>query len=293
MREIQKHNGIAAIHAEHDQIIEFLRSRYISQGHERELIYHAMSRPDFAEEMAINDAIIIGRETGAKIYIVHVSSLKGLQAIRKAKSEGMNIFAEVGLHYLFFTDEKLKGENGALFFTTPPLRKERDVFALWDGIADGTIDFIATDHNPYLKSEKCKDPRISPGTDGSEFAIPPGFTGIEEMVPLIFSEGVSKARISLEKMVQVLSSNPARILGLDKKGAVKVGNDADLVIIDPEKEKTISISNLHTKSDYTIYEGLKVKGCPIMTISRGEIIAKNGEFIGKVGRGKFIRRRLE
>lgn len=292
LETIRTHGGMAAVHCEQDEVISYLRDKFISQGLERDLTYHAKSRPAVAEEIAIDEVAALAREQNTRMYVVHLSSARGLEAVRRAKRESPNFFCEAGFHYFVFTEEVFSRPDAPLYFMTPPFRTEEDIEALWKGLADGSIDWLATDHSPHLRSEKLADPRFSPSEDGLEFAISPGFTGIEELLSLVHSHGVVTGKISLPRLVAVLSTNPARILGLTSKGAIEIGKDADLVIFDPEKEREITIKDLHTKADYTLYEGMKVKGSPTATISRGEIIAKDGEFIGKPGRGRFVARQL-
>jgi len=279
----------AAVHCEDDEIITYLRNKYISAGLDRDLWYHVLSRPPVAEEVSIDQVAAVARVHGTRAYPVHVSSKRGLEAVRRSRNAGL-VASEVGLHFLIIDDEVCKGHDAPLFFMTPPLRPREDIEALWGGLADGSIDWVGTDHSPHMAQEKRADPRFSPSTDGLEFAIPPGFTGIEEMLPLVYTYGVAAGRFTLSRLVSVLSTSAAQTLGLTDKGAIAVGKDADLVIYDPQHERKITISDLHTQSDYTIYEGVPVMGRVRDTFSRGRRIVKDGEYVGRPGDGQFVRR---
>ena len=171
---------------------------------------------------------------------------------------------------------------------SPPLRKREDIEALWKGINDGYIKTIATDHCPFSFN---KDKQLG---KNNFTKCPNGAPGIEERMPLIFSEGVMKNKISINKFVEVCSTNPSKIFGLyPKKGTIQVGSDGDIVILDPNIEKVLTIKDLHSNVDYTAYEGIKIKGYPIYTILRGEIIAKDNKFIGKKGYGQFLKRKIK
>ncbi|MPM17892.1 D-phenylhydantoinase [bioreactor metagenome] len=224
----------------------------------------------------------------APLYIVHLSTALGLQYIKSAKERGQdNIFAETCPQYLVLDEEqyKLPNNGGLKFIMSPPLREKHNKEALWKGIKDGHIQVIATDHCPFNFN---KEKQL--GKD--DFTkCPNGAPGVETRMGIMFSEGVSKKRISLNKFVEITSANPAKLFGLyPKKGTIAVGSDGDLVIFDPYKKVTITKAMLHENVDYTPYEGIELVGYPELTMARGEIIARNNEFIGKKGYGKFIKR---
>lgn len=289
--EIARLGGTSAVHCEQDEILSYLRARYIAEGREADLRYHGWSRPSVAEEIAIDEIAALLRVQNASGYVVHLNSRLGLQAVRRAKASGTRLQAEGGLHFLFFTEEVFARPDGALFFMTPPFRTQDDVDALWEGLADGSIDWVATDHSPHLRSEKQADPRFAPSREGLEFAIPPGFTGSEEMLPLLYTAGVLPGRISLPRLVELLCTGPARALGLERKGALAPGMDGDVVVYDPEPTSRITIDRLHTNADYTIYEGLEQRGRVRDTVLRGTPIVRDGVFVGELGAGRFIKRR--
>ena len=294
---IKSNNGIAAVHSENDEIIEHLKRKFVSLGRE-DLACYALARPDFAEEMAISDVGILSRETGARAYAVHVSSRKGLDAGRRTKAQGARLFMECVPHYLMFTDDafRLEPTRSAQFVMGPPYRTEDDISALWEGIRDGSIDWMGSDHSPYLTAQKTRDLRFfsdPAGTpNGIEYAIPTGIGGVELLLPLMLSEGVNKGRITMQRLVELMCLSPARNLGLRQKGAIRVGLDADLVVVDLDIVKSVRNEDLHSKADFTLYEGLEVKGWPVLTVSRGRIIVRNGQLLGARGHGRLIERQL-
>jgi len=280
--------AMTTIHAEaHEEIIE-LREKYIAQG-KTAAIYHAKSRPVKTEVEAIKRMIEMSKEADdAPLYIVHLSSGDGLDVIKKAKAEGRNVYAETCPQYLFLDDERYleDQDRGLKYIMSPPLREKSNNERLWSGIAEGNIQTVATDHCPF-------DFKLKKELGSEDFTkCPNGGPGVETRIALMYSEGVGKNRISINKFVDVVSTAPAKLFGLyPKKGSISIGADADLMVIDPEKQMTIKHENLHENVDHTLYEGMKLKGYPVMTISRGEIIVKNNKFIGQKGRGRYLKRK--
>lgn len=223
----------------------------------------------------------------APLYIVHVSSSKTAKLIESIKKRNLNVFGETCPQYLLLDESlyKKQGEERLKYIMSPPLRKKIDNELLWKYINNGTLDTIATDHCPFdFKEEK--------QAGKNDFTkCPNGIPGIEMRIPLLFSEGVMKNRISINKFVDIISTKSAKIFGLyPKKGDIKVGCDADIVIIDLKKEIILSKDMLYENVDYTCYKGLKVNGYPILTMVRGKVIVDNGKFLGEKGYGKFIKR---
>jgi len=276
--------GLPAVHSENHEIVTYLRDYYSKSGFNSP-IYHAKSRPSQCEAEAISRMINIASLAGSPLYIVHLSTKIGLKYIKAAKDEGQKVYAETCPQYLVLDENKYLNE-GAKYIMSPPLRKKEDNEALWIGLKDGTISTVATDHCPFYY-EREKKPAENDFTK-----CPNGAPGVEARIPIMFSEGVVKGRISLNKFVEVTSTNPAKLFGIyPKKGEIKIGSDGDLVIIDPNKEVTLSKNILHENVDYTPYEGLKLKGYPVVTIVRGKVIIKDSEFYGTKGYGKFLKRR--
>lgn len=287
LKRLKELGGITTVHCENHGSIKLLREYYVKNEFKTPK-YHPLSRPVEAEGEAVNRMINLAAiGDNAPLYIVHLSSKIGLSYIKMAHERGESVYAETCPQYLVLDDSRYDQEDneGLKYIMSPPLRKREDIEALWNGIKDGNIKTIATDHCPFAFN---KDKQL--GKD--DFTkCPNGAPGIEERIPLIFSEGVIKNRISINKFVEVCSTNPAKIFGLyPKKGTIQAGSDGDIVIIDPNIEKVLKVEDLHSNVDYTAYEGIKIKGYPIYTILRGEIIAKDNTFIGKRGYGEFLKR---
>ena len=286
----KKYGGLVQVHAENVYIIQHLNEVYEQQG-KLSPYYHAKSRPNIAEEEAIARAAKMVELTGSRLYVVHLSSKEGLFKIKEARDNGIEIYAETCPQYLMLDEERYKEPdfNGAKYVMSPPLRSKESNDALWTGINSGDVQVLATDHCPFDFNGK-KDMF---GKDDYK-KIPNGAPGIETLLMLMHSEGVAKGRISLEKMVDVLSTSTARMFGITNKGSLEVGKDADLVIFDPSLKFTITQSKLHMNVDYTPYEGMEVTGMPEQVFSRGKKVAQwNGEqmdFVGEIGRGQFIKR---
>ena len=239
--------------------------------------------------MSVNMLLSIARAAGdAPAYIVHLSAHESLDQLRLARQEGQrNAYAETCTQYLTLTEDKFRGnaDDAIQYIMAPPLRKEEDRAALWQGLHDGDIQVVATDHCPFMPDEKrayTKDFRDCPG----------GVPGVEERMPLIFSEGVLAGRISLPDFVRVTSTNAAKIFGLyPKKGTLLPGSDADIVLIDPRREHTLTASDLHSTCGWTPYEGMTVRASIALTMLRGEVIAREGAFLGQRGYGQFLQRK--
>lgn len=273
--------AMISVHAENKQLIDVLTERYLSEG-KTSAWYHYMSRPEFVEGEADIRAIQLAKSLDSKLYIVHLANKEGVQAVERARNEGYQIYAETCPQYLEFTSEVYKRADGRNFVCSPPMKGEESRLALWEAIKKGLITTIATDHCPFQSYEK------DWGKD--DFTkIPNGCAGIENMYPYMLS-AANEGKITFNKAVELCSYNPAKIFGCDAKGAIEVGKDADIVIYDPTKNFTITNDKMHSDCDHTIWEGIKVKGYPEATYSRGKLVFKDGEFLGERGWGKFIKR---
>jgi dihydropyrimidinase len=290
LEETKKYGGLVQVHAENVYIIQHMNEVLAREG-KLDPYYHAMSRPNIAEQEAIYRASKMVELTDSRIYIVHLSSKEGLWIVKDARDRGVNVFAETCPQYLLLDDEHYKEPdfNGAKYVMSPPLRTRESNTALWEGLRGGDLQVVATDHCPFDFNGK-KDMF---GKDDYK-KIPNGAPGIETLLMLLHSEGVAKGRISLEKMVDVLSTGTANMFGLTDKGEIAVGKDADIVVFDPTRKFTISQSKLHMNVDYTPYEGMEITGMPDIVYSRGRRVAQwNGEqmeFVGQAGRGRFVKR---
>lgn len=285
-----KYGGLVQVHAENVYIIQHLNEVLERQG-KLAPYYHAVSRPNIAEEEAVARAAKMVELTGSRIYIVHLSAKEALAKVREARARGIDVFAETCPQYLLLTEERYKEPdfNGAKYVMSPPLRTGESCEALWAGLKGGDVQVVATDHCPF----DFKGKKDMFGKDDYK-KIPNGAPGIETLLMLVHSEGVVKGRISLERMVDVLSTGTARMFGLKDKGEITVGKDADIVVFDPDQKFTITREKLHMNVDYTPYEGLEITGMPTAVYSRGLRTAEwNGDrmdFVGEIGRGRFIKR---
>lgn len=280
LQRIAEAQSIATVHAENNQLLSYFKRKMISKGRTRFGAY-SDSRPNIVEAEAISRAIIYSKEAGNKLHIAHMSTKEGVQLVKRAKDKGLKVTSETCPHYLLFTREDY-AKYGPYIIVNPPVRSKEDVLSLWRALTDGTIDNIVTDHCAYYKKEK--DIGWNDALD-----TPPGIPGLETMIPIMLSEGVNKERISLESLIRLTSENPAKIFGLyPRKGAIQVGSDADLIVVDLKKEDTISVERLQCIADFTPFDGWKVKGWPIMTLVRGTVVAREGEVIGKPGFGQFV-----
>lgn len=283
MDTVAHNGGIIGVHGENDAMIEFLTDKYMKKKTNSPL-YHARSRPDIAEAEAIHRVIQFSRITSCPVYIFHLSTKKALDIVLQARYEGLNIFVETNPHYLLLNEKVYQQEDGQNYIMSPPLRTEEDNEALWNGIRAGGIQVLSTDHCPYHKRHK-------EGGQRDFTAVSPGIPGIELLLPLIYSQGVLTERISLEKMVELLSSRPAEIFGLTpEKGSISIGSHADLVIFDPHKTWSVDSGNLLMTSDYSPYDGFTITGQVETTICRGEMVYGEKKTRGLPGFGRYLYR---
>jgi dihydropyrimidinase len=284
LKKSKEIGALINVHAENNEMVNMLTEKYISEG-KGSAWYHYMSRPEFVEAEADSRAIAWAKSANAPLYIVHLANADGVDYVSKAKEEGYEIYAETCPQYLEFTSDVYKREDGRNFVCSPPMKGQASQDALWAAIKRGDIDTIATDHCPFQQSEK------DWGKDDFR-KIPNGCAGIENMYPYMLGKA-NDGVIPFTKAVELCSTNPARIFGCKDKGSLAIGKDADIVIYDPNKEFTISQSNMHSDCDHTIWEGVKVHGYPVQTYSRGRLVFDNGEFKGERGWGKFVKRSLK
>lgn len=287
LTRVNEYGGLVCVHAENHYMIDYLIREYRRTG-KKAPRYHPLSRPILAEWEATNRAIKLARLISAPLYIVHVTCSKSLAEIAQAREHGYPVMAETCPQYLILSEDKYEepGFEGAKYVMSPPLRPLGNQAVLWHALARGDLQVVSTDHCPFFfKGQK------DLGKDFFGF-IPNGIPGIEVRPVLLYTYGVVQRRLNLQQFVSVIAANPAKIFGLyPEKGTIAVGSDADLVIFDPQAEKTLTKKILHEKVDYTPYEGIKLKGFPVSTIVRGEVIVENGVFIGKSGRGKLLKRK--
>jgi dihydropyrimidinase len=292
LEAIRAAGGLAIVHAENGDVIRTLVDRYRAQGR-IEPLWHARSHPALMEGEAAGRAIDLATLAGTPLYIVHASCAEVVERVAAARARGLPIYGETCPHYLLLTEALYSrpGVEGALPVCSPPLRSQADQTRLWDALGRGELQVVATDHCPFVRADKA--PRRRDKARGlHDFSqVPGGLPGIEARFPLLFAFGVGMGRISLNRWVDLCCTAPARLFGLERKGAIAVGYDADLVIFDPQHAVRLSAETLHENVDWTPFEGMEVAGWPVVTISRGEIIVKDGEFSGTAGRGRFVERK--
>lgn len=280
---------VICVHCENDAMIGFLTKELVDAG-KREPRYHPLSRPDECEAEAVYRMLQCAHAVGdSPLYIVHTSTAQSLAAAWQAKNNGQqHVFVETCPQYLFLDDSRYDDPvEGLKYIMAPPLRSRYDKEALWRATCNRAFDVVATDHCPFnFAKEK------QAGRDGFN-VCPGGAPGVEARMQLLFSEGFMRNKMSLPDLVNMCCIKPAKIFGLyPKKGVIQPGADADLVLFDPDVEWTLTHADLHERVDYTPYEGMPLRGKPVMTMSRGEVIVKDGEFIGVAGRGNFIARKI-
>jgi dihydropyrimidinase len=264
-------------HPENIEVVWVLRKRLMDEGRE-DLAAWTESRPAFVEAEAVSRVLHFGEATGCGVYIPHLSSKAALEVVKDHRARFSKIYVETCTHYLTHTTDT---EIGVVGKVNPPLRVEEDVEALWEGIADGTIDTIGSDHVPRTFDKK----------RGNIWEASAGFPGVPTMLPVMLSEGVNKRGLSLERLVEVMCYNPARILGLyPRKGTTRVGSDADLTVVDLDLEKEVKGADLETAAGYSIYEGWRLKGWPVLTMVRGQVVMKDGKIVGEEGHGTYLPR---
>ncbi len=280
--EAGRHGLLTMIHCEDASIVAHATHQLMADGRGHPSNY-GLARPALAEAIAVARAAAFAEATGAPVYIVHVSSQAALRAAAEARSRGIRLYVETRPIYLLFDDSRLTGENGPLYIGNPPLRSASDVAALWRGLANGEVDTCCTDHAPASRADKLGESRDLTN-------VSPGLADLETMLPILYSEGVATRRISLERFVEVSSTNAAKIFGLyPRKGTIAVGSDADLVLWDPATEWTFRWQAGQSRSDFSLYDGWRLKGRIVATISRGDVVYRDGEIAAEGGRGKFLR----
>jgi dihydropyrimidinase len=251
--------------------------------------FHAATRSTEAEAVATHRVMAFARAADVPVHVVHLSSASALRHVREAKAQGVRAHAETCPHYLALNDARYAStdiDSVAECVISPPLRPVSDQDALWDGLADGTLDLVATDHVPDRMAVEKAEARRGVPFD----RISNGAPGIETLLSIMYSEGVAKGRLSVERMVDLLSTSPARLFGLDHKGAIEPGRDADLVVFDPAARRTLRASDLHHTSDYTPYEGFELTGAVRSVFVRGRPVIRNGAFVGQRGFGTIVER---
>jgi dihydropyrimidinase len=285
MQRTRDNGGLIMMHAENGMAIDVVAAQYVAAG-KTDPYYHGVVRYPAFEGEATNRVIRLAEAAGVPVYIVHLSARDALDAVREARDRGSMTFAETCPQYLFLSlDDLGNGFEGAKFVCSPPLRTKDHWDALWTGLVKDDLQIVSTDHCPFDfhgQKELGK---------GDFRKVPNGLPGVEDRVDLLHDGGVVGGRLTRERWVELISTAPARLFGMyPQKGTVAIGSDADLVIYDPSRKHKISARTHHMNVDYSCYEGREVQGASDVVLSRGSIVVRDGEFLGRKGHGRFVKR---
>src|SRR6187551_1858366 len=285
MQQTATNGGLIMMHAENGMAIDVVAERTVDEG-TIDPIGHGLARKAVFEGEATNRVIRLAEAAGVPVYIVHLSAREALEAVRDARDRGTAVFAETCPQYLFLSlDDLGDGFEGAKFVCSPPLRPKDHWDDLWSGLVKDDLQVVSTDHCPFDFHGQKELGR------GDFRKIPNGLPGVEDRIDLMHDGGVVGGRITKERWVEILSTAPAKMFGMfPRKGSISIGADADLVVYDPGKKRTISAKTHHMDVDYSCYEGRQVQGASDVVLSRGSVIVRNGEFTGRKGGGKFVKR---
>jgi dihydropyrimidinase len=274
------------VHAESERVMNLLIAKYLAQKDKVGAYGHVLSRPNFIEEEAIQRALKWAEATMGHLYVVHMSTGGGADLFKQFQTKGVNAHVETCPQYLVLNDEVFKDKKSGHFYATcPQIKKREDNERLWQGLVDGEIAVVSTDTCTFTTKQKAM-------WNGDFTRIPFGMPGVETLLPSVYTFGVKEGRFNLNHFVSLISTNPAKIMGLyPQKGTIAAGSDADLSIIDPKATRTIDYKDLASNCDWSPFQGWKMAGFPAYTLSRGEVVAKNGKYVGKKGRGRFVKRK--
>jgi len=286
LRTTAGQGALVCMHAENGGAIDVIVQQALAEGKTAPK-YHALTRPTTAEAEATARAVALAEMAGAPVYIVHLSCNDALLKVREARDRGLPVYAETCPQYLYLSIENfdVPGFEGAKYVFTPPLREKWHQEKLWEGLRQDHLQVVSTDHCPFCFKEQKE-------LGKNDFTkIPNGGPGIEHRLSLIYSGGVEGGRFSVNRFVELVATTPAKLFGLyPRKGTIAVGSDADVVIFDPRRQHTISAQTHHMRVDYSMFEGIQVRGVPHMVLSRGEVMVEGGKFLGRAGRGQFLKR---
>ncbi len=288
MGVLARRGGMLQVHCEDPVLIDATVNATLARG-ETAPRFHPASRPAYAEGVATARVMAFARASDAAVHIVHLSSADALRHVRDAKGQGVRVSAETCPHYLALTGARYEATDDlevAKVIISPPLRTAADRDALWEGLSAGDLDLVATDHVPDRAAVEKRDALRGVAFDRISNGVP----GIETLLAIAYGEGVATGRLTIERLVDVLATTPARRFGLRRKGAIEVGRDADLVLFDPAARRTVRAADLHHTSDYTPYEGFEVAGAVRSVFVRGRAVVRDGVFVGQRGYGQFVGR---
>ena len=289
MRLATRHGGLVTLHCEDGGAIEALRRQALAEGRTG-VMEHALTRPAVLEGEAVTRAAALAERAGASMYAVHLSSAQAIAAVREARERGVDVLAETCPQYLYLDTTKLAGPDGESFVCTPPLRDPWHAEELWHGMTHGHVHTVATDHCPFTVADRRAGTDARPEGFRDFTEIPGGLPGIETRMGLVWA-GVAAGRISPADWVRLCAESPARTFGLwPAKGNLRVGADADVVVWDPARAQSLAASALHMAVDHSPYEGMEVTGWPELVLSRGDVVALDGTFVGEPSRGRYLER---
>jgi dihydropyrimidinase len=284
MERVAKSGGVMVVHAEDDDLVQFNYERFTAEGRADGWNMHLV-HTKLSEELAFDRVIRLARATGAGVYFVHTSAREGVEAVAEARGRNLPVYCETLHHYACFSHDDYKKPRGFCYHTYPSLKGPDDNRALWDGLINDAVSTTATDEFPTTLEHKLAGKRIDNVTGGN--------LGAEARMGIVYTEGVVRRGMTLERFADVTSTNAARILGLyPRKGAIAAGSDADIVLIDPSIKKTLTKEDFHV-SDYSPWEGWRVEGWPVTTILRGKVIVENGKLAASLGYGQLVPRKVD
>ena len=282
--EVAKHGGIMAVHAEEDEVVRYMTAKLKREGRDQGYNLHLVHN-NISEDLAFRHIIRLAQHTEAGIYFVHTTAKEGVAAIAEARNAGQPVYGEALHNYLQFTCEDYKKPGGTAIHTYPAIKFADDRDALIAGLMDGRLATTATDEYTTHKGPKLWGDTIE--------TVCGGHNGIETRMPVAFTKFVAERNMSLQRFVDITSANAAKLLGLyPRKGAIQPGSDADLVLIDPDLNKTLTMDDLHADSDYSIWEGFTCQGYPVLTMLRGKVIVEQGQLVGSSTDGQWLKRRV-
>lgn len=297
--QITKDNGMLVMaHCENGDVIDTLVEQALAAGHTSPE-WHALTRPAWGAVEATLHMAAMAEQADAPVYIVHMNAGGEVDMLKYARERGVKVMGETCPQYLFFTIEHLRRPDGTKWICSPPMRTEEDNARLWEGLSDGILQTVGTDHCPfYFDGTR---PIVYEGSEitipGKELGrhdftkIPNGLPGIQDRLPVLWTQGVGARKISANQFVELTSTNPAKIFGLyPRKGSLLIGADADIVIWDPQKKVKYGVAQSHQRTDYNLYEGWELKGCPEKVFLRGKLIVDGTQWLGKSGDGRFLKR---
>jgi dihydropyrimidinase len=296
MQVAAEHGLLTMMHAENGDVIEVLVDQALREGH-KEPIWHARTRPAWGAVEAVLRGAALAAQADAPLYIVHMNTAGGVDQLAYARDRGVKVMGETCPQYLFFSEDDLNRPDGAKWICSPPMRTHQDQERIWKALTEGLMQTVGTDHCPFFYDGSTPidyegKAVMIPGKElgeGDFTKIPNGLPGIEDRLPVLWTEGVVKGRITANQFVAYTSTNPARIFGLyPRKGCLQPGSDADLAIWDPDKKLTYGVAVAHQRTDYNLYEGWELQGYPVKVFLRGECIVDNGKWLGKRGQGQFL-----